>query len=273
VFDSGRTAPSPLLPMFESTIASTRKTPVTTSFYGFTTAPILHGAVVAFAIVQALVTVEFPDKAPNQMIGFRVDAEPPSPPPPPPPPAAPVRSVTPKQKVKATETFAPTRIPDEIPQTTPELQSDAATDDGIAGGVEGGVAGGLVGGVMGGQVGGTMDGVVGGVNEQPPPRKLGDPIIVERDRALPLKALSQVYPLYPEEMRIRRRESSCVVRYVIGKNGRVREATLLRASVEKAFNDSAVSAIRSWRFRPLVVGGEPVEVVHELTIYFRLEAS
>lgn len=256
--------------MFESTIASTRKTPAAISFYGFTTALVLHAAVVAGAIFQAFVKVEFPDKAPNQIVAFRLDAPPP-PPPPPPPPAA--RTVAVVQKVVSTRTFAPTEIPDEIPVPADDQPTTVATDDGVLGGVEGGVAGGMIGGMMGGQVGGTVGGVVGGVSDEPLPRKQGEPIVVERDRRLPLRPLSQVYPIYPEEMRVRRRESSCVVRYVIGKNGRVTEATLLRSSAESAFNESAVRAIRNWRFRPLVVDGEPVEVIHELTIYFRLEAA
>lgn len=37
------------------------------------------------------------------------------------------------------------------------------------------------------------------------------------------------------------------------------------------FNESAVKAIRNWRFRPMQQDGEPVEVEHELTVQFVLE--
>ena len=32
-----------------------------------------------------------------------------------------------------------------------------------------------------------------------------------------------------------------------------------------------LKAIKNWRFRPLVKDGERQEVVHELTIYYRLQ--
>jgi outer membrane biosynthesis protein TonB len=37
------------------------------------------------------------------------------------------------------------------------------------------------------------------------------------------------------------------------------------------FDEATVRAIRNWRFRPMIKDGQPTEVVHELTVLFRLE--
>ena len=98
---------------------------------------LFHVAIVAFAIFQAFTRVEFPDQAPDQMVAFRIDAEPPPPPPPPPPPAAPVRRMTPAQTIVTTAVFVPTEIPDVIPTPAADLPTIWAADDGMDGGVEG----------------------------------------------------------------------------------------------------------------------------------------
>ncbi|MHB0968677.1 MAG: energy transducer TonB [Thermoanaerobaculia bacterium] len=66
-------------------------------------------------------------------------------------------------------------------------------------------------------------------------------------------------------------EGTVVVRYTIDTRGRVREVTILRRSRSPLFDESAVHAIRNWRFKPLKRDGQFVEVVHDLTIYFVLE--
>ena len=39
------------------------------------------------------------------------------------------------------------------------------------------------------------------------------------------------------------------------------------------FVDVTLRAIRSWRFRPMIRDGERLEVVHELTVYYRLNQT
>ena len=159
-----------------------------------------------------------------------------------------------------TELVAPTVIPDSVPEVMPVIDPQVV-------GVEGGVAGGEVGGQVGGQVGGVIGGVV---EEAPPPRQAGDPVVIPLDAKLPLYPLSQVYPAYPEYARLRSQEGSVVVRYIIGKNGRVRDVSILRSSNSKYFDESATRAIRTWRFKPMMENGQPVEVVHDLTVIFQL---
>jgi len=96
---------------------------------------------------------------------------------------------------------------------------------------------------------------------------------IARDKKLPMLPLSQVYPNYPEDARMRAWEDELVVRYVIGKDGRVKEVTIISAPQRDVFVDGTVRAIRSWRFKPMIKDGERMEVVHELTVYYRLNQT
>ena len=70
--------------------------------------------------------------------------------------------------------------------------------------------------------------------------------------------------------RVRSWEDELVVRYVIGKDGRVKEVIIVQPPQRDIFVDGTVRAIRSWRFKPMIKDGERQEVVHELTVYYRL---
>lgn len=197
------------------------------------------------------------------------------PPPPPPPPAA----RPPEQKPDITtakitlpaDVLAPTVIPDEIPVVHPQTlpPSAFASAKGVVGGIETGIDQGVVGGSAEGEAGGKIGGTVGGVVTEIPDGR----VHIARDKKLPMVPLSQVYPNYPEDARMRAWEDALVVRYVIGKDGRVKEVTIVSPPQRDVFVDGTVRAIRSWRFKPMIKDGERTEVVHELTVYYRLNQS
>lgn len=207
--------------------------------------------------------MEFPKGTPSQYVQYSL-AQPP--PPPPPPPPAPLKSqiVQPVQRPPDTRPveidFAPTFVPDIVPELLPA--ATAGIEEGDPLGVEGGVAGGIVGGVIGGVV--TDDAKDEG------PLIEGEQMILPLDAKLPLRPLSQTYPLYPETARLNGIEDSLVVRYTIDKKGRVREVIILRHAANRDFDEAAVRAIRTWRFTPMVYQGERLEVVHDLTVNFVL---
>jgi protein TonB len=232
----------------------------------------VHAVAIAGLLLAALWTVKFPEQSPKLARSYSLVTIP-DPPPPPPPPAAPKKAqVVQTAPVKLEQIVAPTIIPDVIPVVTNELPKavdlPSAITTGVEGGVEGGVPGGSLGGTQGGEIGGTKGGVIGGIPNDKPGL-----IIIERDKPLPLYPVSQVYPKYPEDARLKNWEDSLVVRYLIGKDGRVKEVSVLTPPGRKVFQEAAVKAIRNWRFRPMIKDGEAKEVQHELTIYFRLETG
>ncbi len=230
-----------------------------------------HGLVIAAAVVIAVWNVRFPSQSPRVVRAYQLASfEPPPPPPPPAPPkaAAPVQQ-TPVVPVKMPE-VAPTIVPDVVPVVMNDPPKQEAPATGVVGGIEGGVEGGVVGGsptgVKGGELGGQTGGVIGGLPKDAP-------VVIERDKPLPMFPVSQVYPRYPEDARLRNWEDSLIVRYVIGKDGRVKDVIVLVPPGRPVFAETAVKAIRTWRFKPMVKDGETREVIHELTVYFKLEHS
>jgi len=91
-----------------------------------------------------------------------------------------------------------------------------------------------------------------------------------RDSRLPLFVQQQPYPVYPKVCVENHWEDTVVIKYVIGTDGHVHDVSITQRPYRKEFEAATVDAIRQWIFRPLVVDGEPMEVVHELTVYFRL---
>jgi periplasmic protein TonB len=223
-----------------------------------------HALAFSGVVVSNIWAVTFPGQAPPQYLTFSVaDAPPPPPPPPPPPAARPAVRVV--QPVRMPDNVAPTIIPEAIPEVTQNLPP-VADSAGVEGGVDGGVEGGELGGVIGGVTGGVV------TDTQPPPPKPPDDgrIYVERDAKLENVVVFQEPPSYPFFAQMKRLQDSLVIRYVIGKDGRIREASVVRAPQHEIFVNHTLSAIRKWRFKPFVKDGEVHEVVHELTVNYRL---
>jgi len=226
--------------------------------------------VIAGAIVLAniLWRVEFPIESPRLVRSYvLVESPPPPPPPPPPPAAAPAKAqpVAPPVQKMALD-VAPTIIPDTIPvvaASDPAPLEPHPVTPAPPSGDEGEGAAIIPGGLPGGQPGG----VKGGINLLSPDNR----VHIQRDKPLPMRALRQEYPTYPDEGRLKMWEDNLTVRYVIGKDGRVKEITIIDPPHRSIFEDATRHAIRDWRFTPFFdAEGQAQEVVHELTINFQL---
>jgi protein TonB len=229
-----------------------------------------HALIGGAAVLATTWRVVFPGHTPPMIALYRLEAVPTPPPPPPPPAAPPKRVQTLQPVVKMPENVAPSIIPEQVPDLTqppPSVEFTEGIEGGIEGGIETGIVGGSPTGVAGGEVGGVEGGTIGGIVDQP-----ADTVIVKRDMPLPTAPMSMVFPRYPEEARVRGWEDTVVVRYVIGTNGRVRDIMVLSKPERELFEKITLKAIRNWRFKPLIKDGVPQEIVHELTIYYRLNA-
>lgn len=222
----------------------------------------VHGIIAGAVILAGVWNVTFPSQSPKMYMAFRFADNPPPPPPPPPPPAARPQSVVRPVVKPPTEIVAPTVVPDLIPIVENELVPPEP--EAVEGGVEGGIAGGELGGVVGGVEGGVM------TPEAKAPPPTDGRVHVPRDEPLDLPILAQAHPIYPSKAASKGWEDRVVVRYVIGKDGRVKEVKIVVPPERKEFEEPTVRAIRLWRFRPFVRDGQKVEVVHELTVNYRL---
>lgn len=221
----------------------------------------VHALLAAAVVVGASWNIEFPPYSPNLYALYSLTA---TPPPPPPPQQAVKRTTSPQ--VKAAPVKMPFVAPPFIPDTIPVVE-DTVYEEIAAEPVGPVAANGVEGGIEGGEIGGQLGGIVGGLLTAPAP----EVIEVKRDEPLPIGAISQEYPVYPEFARSRGWQDELVVRYVIGKDGRVKEVTVIRAPEREEFARETLSAIRHWRFHPYRnEQGEPKEVVHELTVQFKI---
>jgi len=85
----------------------------------------------------------------------------------------------------------------------------------------------------------------------------------------PPRKLKDVAPIYPQIALSARREGTVVVEAIIGEDGRVQQARVLRSV--QLLDEAALTAVRQWVFTPTRLNGEPVPVVMTVTVTFRLQ--
>ncbi len=243
--------------MFETTVVESREHHTRAASIGaFPVALSLHLVFVGGLMVADLWEQAFPLWPPGVMSSYQVlETVAPSPPPAPPE----LKEEPPGPAEIVPDSVAPTFVPDVIPELEPPEPLVFASVIGDLGGVEGAVGSGAVGGVIGG--------LIGGVISAAPPV---DTIVVPRDAALPVKALTTPYPSYPEKWRWESVEDDVVLRYTIDKKGRVSAVEIIVPARFEEFDKASLRAVKSWRFTPLVVNGVKTRVVHELTIHYRI---
>ena len=256
--------------MFETVAPETVAPRSRKLFYESLPVSIVAHATLGLAILVATTwEVRFPKDSPRMHMMYTLEMTPT--PPPPPPAAAPRQQAAPKpvdlKPVKAEEIVAPTIIPDEIPEVPVMEAVEHSVGEGTGGAplVQGWTG---PGGEGEGTVPGVEGGVEGGVGEELPPNT----VVVKRHQQLPMAMtpMSMVYPFYPDEARLRGWEDAVTVRYVIGRDGRVKSVEVLEPPQRPVFEKTVVKAISHWRFRPLIKNGVAQEVIHELVVYFKL---
>jgi TonB family protein len=79
-----------------------------------------------------------------------------------------------------------------------------------------------------------------------------------------------VAPVYPAPAREGKQEGSVIVEAIVGKDGSVRDARIMR-SVAPALDQSALAAVRQWKYTPVWLNGGPAELVVTITVAFKLQ--
>jgi len=85
----------------------------------------------------------------------------------------------------------------------------------------------------------------------------------------PPVVIRRVTPLYPRPAMAARMNGSVIVECIIDKNGRVREAHVLR-STSTLFDQSAIDAVQQWQFTPGSLHGKAIDTIFDLTVTFRV---
>jgi len=135
---------------------------------------------------------------------------------------------------------------------------------------------GVPGGISGGQSGSELDPVLRNLlrnaASQPPPAQQSKPAQPVRIRVGGIvsaaRLVYQPKPEYPQLARITRTEGAVEFEAVIGKDGTIEELKVLKG--HPLLVKAALDAVRQWRYQPTLLNGEPIEVVTEITVNFKL---
>lgn len=246
--------------MFDLITGQTRHIPSTPAV------PLLISTSAQLALVTAIVlpVLFFTGALPEvpTMMAFVVAEAPPPPPPPPPAPAVAKREAP----AQAKPVPSPDAAPVEAPSTIAPERSNADADIGVPGGVAGGIPGGIVGGVVGGLL-----------SEIPPPPPAPAPppprMPVRVGGQIQAPALTRrVDPIYPDLAVAAHIRGVAILEATVDRDGRVVEVKVLRAA-NRLLDDAAVTAVRQWQYRPLILNGLPEPFVLTVVLTFNLQDS
>jgi periplasmic protein TonB len=217
---------------------------------------------VLFLAILILIPLIYTEALPKTLMSSILLAPPPPPPPPPPPAPAQIVHIKPvAHLMEAGKLVAPKVIPKDVKIIKEEEQPPDMGMTGVAGGVPGGVAGGSMGGVIGGVIGGAG-------SAAPPPPKPN----VTRTRVggavQAAKLVNRIQPMYPPLARQTRISGTVKLHAIIGKTGAVEQLQVV--SGHPLLVQSALDAVKQWRYQPTLLNGEPVEVDTEIDVIFSL---
>lgn len=216
---------------------------------------VIQAIIIGFMVLIPLLFTEALPK--TQLMTFLV--APPPPPPPPPPPAA-VKIV---KQVQTDIINGQLRTPTKIPKKVEMIKEEEAPPPsmGVVGGVPGGVPGGSMGGVMGSIIGGTPVAV---------PKVAVQRVRVSQGVTQGM-VIHRVNPTYPPLARTARVQGAVVLAAIIGKDGTIQNLHVV--SGHPLLTQSALEAVKQWRYKPYILNGEPVEVDTQITVNFTLSGG
>jgi periplasmic protein TonB len=121
----------------------------------------------------------------------------------------------------------------------------------------------------------AADGIPGGripVTSRPdPPRREDQPAVVRRAISEPAQMaqlIRRVEPSYPTLARQTQREGRVELHALISTEGRIESLEVI--SGDPLFIQSALAAVREWRYRPTILNGRPIEVDTHITVIYTL---
>jgi len=236
--------------MFDDLLESTNEKKKTNKGWGFVLSGIVQASILAILILIPLIYTE---ALPKAMLSTLLIAPPP-PPPPPPPPAAIKTIVKPVARlIQSGKLMQPRAIPKEVAvfkeaELPPDVINNTQT-----GGVFGGIPG---------------QGMVSGPVAPPPPKPAAPTRVKQGGNVTAASILTQTRPLYPPLARQARIQGNVVLHAIIDKDGRV--AQLEVVSGHPLLVQSALDAVKQWRYKPTQLNGDPVEVDTTITVTFTM---
>jgi TonB family protein len=80
--------------------------------------------------------------------------------------------------------------------------------------------------------------------------------------------IHQVQPVYPLNAKMNHVSGTVVLHALISSDGTIKDLKIVSGPIE--LTDASVSAVKQWRYKPLTINGEPVEVDTTISVVFTL---
>ncbi len=103
-----------------------------------------------------------------------------------------------------------------------------------------------------------------------PPAAGANPTLVVGGDVLPPEKIYAPLPPYTESARKARISGTVIVQAIVDQEGKVTHVKLLKG-LGFGLDESAMAAIKQWKFKPATVKGAPVQVAYSLTVRFELQ--
>lgn len=81
----------------------------------------------------------------------------------------------------------------------------------------------------------------------------------KRAKYVPAEVIKKYAPSYPEREALSRREGWVLLSYIVSTNGRVKDVMIEDSTGNKDFEREAVRTAETWRYKPAMLNGKPVE--------------
>jgi protein TonB len=236
--------------MFDDLLESTNEKKKTNKGWGFILSGIVQAVILAVLILIPLIYTE---ALPKAMLSTLLVAPPP-PPPPPPPPAVVKTIIKPVARlIQSGKLMQPRAIPkDVVVFKEAELPPDVNNNAGQTGGVFGGIPG---------------QGMVNSM-APPPPKPTAPQRVKQGGNVTAASILNQTRPVYPALARQARIQGNVVLHAIIDKEGKVAQLEVM--SGHPLLVQSALDAVKQWRYKPTQLNGDPVEVDTTITVTFTM---
>ena len=238
--------------MFDDLLESTVVKKKTNKNWTVLVSTIVQATILGILILIPLIYTE---ALPKAMLSTLLIAPPP--PPPPPPPPQPVKTIVKPvaRLIQSGKLMQPRAIPKEVAVfKEAELPPDVINNPN-----KGGVFGGIPG-----------QGIIGGTGPAlPPPPKAATPARIKQGgNVTAASIITQTRPVYPALARQARIQGNVVLHAIIDKDGKVAQLEVVTG--HPLLVQSALDAVKQWRYKPTLLNGDPVEVDTTITVTFTM---
>jgi periplasmic protein TonB len=80
--------------------------------------------------------------------------------------------------------------------------------------------------------------------------------------------IKKIVPVYPPIARATHTQGTVVLQATISREGTIENLRV--ASGSQMLQDAALTAVRTWRYRPYMLNGQPIEVETTINVVFKL---